>query len=177
MRVNGPALRRSRRGAQRVSPFCELRRSRIHGQGVFARYALPAGLKLGEYLGERIDKAESNRRGLEQEALAQKTGVAAVYIFDLNETHDLDGNKPYNWVRFVNHSCAPNCEVVNEDDRLFLYTVAPVARGAELTFDYGYDIAHFMDHPCRCGSANCPGYIVSAEQRDKLRQRLRKVRP
>lgn len=159
---------------KQVNAFCEVRRSPIHGRGVFASRFIRAGARILEYRGELIDKEESNRRGLELFAESQKSGGASVYIFDLNEKWDLDGNKEYNDARLINHSCSPNCEMVNEDDRLFLYSLRAIRPEEELTFDYGYDIEHFLDHPCRCGSANCMGYIVSQSQWPQLRRRLKR---
>jgi len=167
---------RPARQAQRVNAFIELRASRIHGKGLFARRMIPAGVRLLEYRGERVDKEESNRRGLELFEQSQKTGGASVYIFDVTDEWDLDGDKPYNFTKYANHSCEPNCEMVNEDDRLWLYSVASIAKGDEILFDYGYDIEHYLEHPCRCGTQSCPGYIVSAEQRDKLRRLLARSR-
>jgi hypothetical protein len=160
--------------AEIVNPFCEIRGSIIHGRGIFARRALPKGTKLLEYRGELIDKEESNRRGIELFEESKRTGGASVYIFDLNKKYDLDGNKPWNPARLVNHSCDPNCEMVNEDDRLFLYSLRAIAKGEELSFDYGYDIEHFLDHPCRCGADGCVGYIVSRSQWPKLQRMLRR---
>lgn len=164
------------RRAHRINAFCERRLSAIHGWGVFARRAVPAGTRLLEYLGERVSKDESNARGLALQAAAARNGGPAVYIFEVNEEWDLDGDKPYNVARFVNHSCAPNCEVVNEEDRLFLYALRDLRAGEELTFDYGYDLQHFREHPCQCGSPSCPGYIVSAAQRPQLRKILARSR-
>lgn len=166
----------SRPRSERVNAFCEIRFSRIHGRGVFARRRIPKGVRLLEYRGELIDKDESNRRGLELFDESKKTGGASVYIFDLNDTHDLDGNKPWNPTRLVNHSCSPNCEMVNEEDKLFLYSLEEISIGSELTFDYGYDVEHFLDHPCRCGSPNCMGYIVARAQWNKLRKILARSR-
>ena len=157
-----------------VNPFCEVRRSPIHGMGVFASRSIRKGTRIIEYIGELIDKEESNRRGLELLDESRKTGGAAVYIFDLNEEHDLDGNKPYNDARLINHSCDPNSEMVNEDDHLWLFALRDILPGEEITFDYGYDIEHFMDHPCRCGTSKCVGFIVSREQWPQLKRALRK---
>ena len=159
---------------KQVNAFCEVRTSPIHGKGVFASRFIRKGTRILEYVGERIDKEESNRRGLVLFEQSQKTGGAAVYIFDLNDEFDLDGNKDYNDARLVNHSCDPNCEMVNEDDRLFLYSLRDIRPEEELCFDYGYDIEHFMDHPCRCGAPNCVGYIVARSQWGQLRRRLKK---
>jgi SET domain-containing protein len=158
---------------KQVNAFCEIRRSGIHGMGVFAARRIRRGTRIIEYVGERIDKEESNRRGLALFEEAKKTGGASVYIFDLNKKWDLDGNKPYNDARLINHSCDPNAEMVNEDDRLFLFALRDILPGQEITFDYGYDIEHFLDHPCRCGAPNCVGYIVSRSQWPQLKRRLR----
>ena len=162
------------RPVKQVNAFCEIRRSPIHGLGVFSSRSIRKGTRMIEYIGELIDKEESNRRGLELFEESQKTGGASVYIFDLNESNDLDGNKPYNDARLINHSCEPNAEMVNEDDHLWLFALRDIRPGEEITFDYGYDLEHFMDHPCRCGTAGCVGYIVSREQWPALKRALRK---
>lgn len=161
---------------QPINAFCEIRSSGIHGKGVFALRKIRKGTRLLEYVGERVDKEESNRRGLALFEQSQQTGGAAVYIFDVNEKWDLDGNKTYNHARLINHSCEPNTEMVNEDDRLFLYALRDILPHEELSFDYGYDIAHFLDHPCRCGKPSCVGYIVSRSQWPQLKRRLARRR-
>src|SRR6266571_6539666 len=76
------------------------RSSLIHGRGGFAKQKIRQGSQVIEYVGERIDKAESLRRCEQNNE----------FIFSLNESQDLDGNVPWNPARFINHSCAPNCE-------------------------------------------------------------------
>ena len=70
----------------------EVRNSPIHGKGVFAARDIKKGERIIEYLGEKISKEESNRRGVEREELAKKTGEGAVYIFELDDQWDIDGN-------------------------------------------------------------------------------------
>lgn len=151
----------------------ELRGSSIHQQGMFAVKDIPAGKKIIEYLGERITKDESTRRCLEWEKKARKKGVGLVYVFDLNEEFDLDGNIEDNPAKYINHSCDENCEAINEEDRIFIYSKKDIQEGEELSFDYGYDLEHFLDHPCRCGSDKCVGYIVAKDSRRKLKQLLK----
>ena len=159
---------------KQVNPFCEVRQSAIHGRGVFASRPIKKGTRIIQYIGEKIDKEESNRRGLALFEESQETGGAAVYIFDLNEEWDLDGDKEYNDARLINHSCEPNAEMVNEDDELWLYALHDIRNGEEISFDYGYDLEHFLDHPCRCGTDSCVGYIVSQSQWKKLKKRLKR---
>jgi hypothetical protein len=43
-----------------------------------------------------------------------------------------------------------------------------IEAGEELTYDYGYDLEHWEEHPCCCGTPKCVGYIVGREHRSKL---------
>ena len=59
------------------SEYCEVRDSKIHGSGVYACKPIPSGERVIEYLGDKIDKEESERRANAQMELAAKTGDAA----------------------------------------------------------------------------------------------------
>jgi uncharacterized protein len=145
--------------------------SGIHGQGVFAIRDIPNEKRIMEYLGEHISKDESNRRGtLQMEKASQDHMVGSVYIFDLNETWDIDGNIPQNIAKFANHSCEQNCEAYKINDRIFYVTCKPIKKGEEILIDYGYAIEHFADHPCRCGAEKCVGFIVAEYDRGKLKK-------
>ncbi|MCB1122531.1 MAG: SET domain-containing protein-lysine N-methyltransferase [Verrucomicrobiae bacterium] len=147
--------------------------SGIHGRGVFAKRKIPKDTRIMEYIGERISKKESTRRGTEQmEKAAKDKSVGAVYIFDLNKKWDIDGNVPGNIARFANHSCEENCEAYNEEDRIFYYASRTIKKNEEILIDYGYALEHFMDHPCCCGAEKCVGYIVSKDDRKKLKKML-----
>jgi len=137
----------------------EFKPSPIHGTGGFAHANLPEGTRVIEYGGERIDKRESLARCIRGEP----------FIFHLDGQWNLDGNVDWNPARFLNHSCAPNCEADLIEGRIWIITLRPVARGEELTFNYGYDLVDYREHPCRCGAPECVGYIVAAEFFDKVR--------
>lgn len=155
------------------SRFCEVRGSEIHGRGVYATCFIPKEQRIIEYVGERIDKKESEKRGNAQHSKSLKTGDAAVYIFTLSKKYDLDGNVPWNTARLINHSCAPNCEAWIEGRRIFIHALRDIKEGEELTFDYGFDVDCYEDHPCRCGKPGCIGYIVSRSQWSELAERLK----
>lgn len=154
------------------SPYCEVRGSDIHGRGVYATGFIPAETRIIEYCGELIDKKVSERRALTQHAKSLKTGDAAVYIFTLTKNLDLDGNVPWNTARLINHSCSPNCEAWIEGRKIFIHSLRDIAAGEELTFDYGFDVDCYEDHPCLCGHPHCVGHIVSREQWPELQERL-----
>jgi SET domain-containing protein len=137
------------------------RRSTIHGTGGFARVDIPCGAQLIEYVGEKITKAESLQRCEQNNE----------YIFELSDEWDLDGNVPWNPARFLNHSCAPNCEALLEDEHIWIFAVRDIRAGEEITFNYGYDLTDYREHPCRCGAPNCLGYIVAEAFFETLRKR------
>ena len=156
------------------SRYCEVRNSEIHGRGVYATCFIPKETKIIEYVGELVDKKESERRALSQHAKSLKTGDAAVYIFTLSKSYDIDGNVPWNTARLINHSCAPNCEAWIEGRKIFIHSLCDINPGDELTFDYGFDVDCYEDHPCLCGRDGCIGYIVGRGQWAELKERLKK---
>jgi SET domain-containing protein len=127
--------------------------STIHGMGGFAQKDIAKGLRVIEYVGERIDKRESNRRCEGNNE----------FIFTLDELFDLDGNTPGNPARFINHSCVPNCDAEIIDDRIWIVSNRDIKAGEEITFNYGFDLEDYRDYPCHCGSPGCVGYIVAEE--------------
>ena len=154
-------------------PYFEVRESAIHNRGVFAARDIPADTRIVEYVGERITKKESARRGLELIERAKTTGEAAVYIFTLNSRYDLDGSKGENPARYINHSCEPNCQAYIERGRIFIYSLKSIRCGEELTYNYGFDLDTWEEHPCLCGKPKCVGYIVDKKHWPKLRRVLK----
>src|SRR5882672_5577207 len=138
----------------------QFRRSRIHGTGGYARTNIAKGTRLIEYVGKKITKAESE---------AQCEGDN-VYIFTLDDEHDLDGSVEWNPARFINHSCAPNCEAEWDEDRLWIVAFRDIQPGEELAFNYGYDLEDYHDHPCLCGTSACVGFIVAEEYFEHVRK-------
>ena len=137
-----------------ASGWLEMRKSRIHGRGVFARRDIPAGTRLIEYVGLPVSKSRSAELCLKQNS----------YLFTVNGAVDLDGKVSWNPARLINHSCEPNCEAnLAENDRVWIFSIRPIARGEELTFNYGYSLEDFMKFPCRCRAPSCVGYMVSEE--------------
>ena len=133
--------------------------STIHGTGGFARAHIPAGTRLVEYVGRKIDKQESLRQ----------CELDNPYIFTIDDEFDLDGNVDWNPARLLNHSCSPNAEAQQEEDRIWIVALRDISDGEEITFNYNYDLIDYKEHPCRCGSSNCIGYIIAEEFFDTIR--------
>ncbi|HEX2066291.1 MAG TPA: SET domain-containing protein [Candidatus Thermoplasmatota archaeon] len=134
--------------------YVEVRRSGVHGRGLFAARDLPKGTYVMEYRGERVPKKEGTRR---TEAQWEK---GRVYTFELSRRFDIDGSPSWNLARLANFSCDPNCESQNERGRkVWIVALRDIRKGQEITYDYNFS---FVDPPprCRCGSRRCRGYIV-----------------
>lgn len=155
--------------AQAIEPWYRVEQSSIHNRGIFAARDIPCDTKIMEYYGEKISKAESLRRSNERLERAKVTGEAAVYIFTLNKRWDLDGSSiEPNDAMFINHSCDPNCQAYQEGNRIFIHAERDIQAGEELTYNYGFELDHWADHPCRCGSKNCVGFILDRQYWPKL---------
>ena len=156
-----------------ASSWVLARNSAIHGRGLYARQRIPEGTRVIEYLGERITKAESVRREALRLERLRRGRSGCVYIFNLNKRHDIDGSAAPNLARLINHSCEPNCRSEIIRGRIWIIAKKEIAEGEELSFDYGYPLGEWRNHPCRCGAPTCPGFIVAKAQRKRLRRAVR----
>jgi len=141
-------------------PRLEFKQSSIHGIGGFAPGPIRAGTLLIEYVGQIITKAESLHR----------CEAGNTSIFELDDDRDIDGAASWNPVRFLNHSCAPNCDAELIDGQIWIVARRDLAAAEEITFNYGYYWEDYREHPCRCGAPGCLGYIVSEEFFPALRE-------
>ncbi len=154
-----------------TSPFISVKSSLIHGRGVFAKKNVPKGTKIIEYVGKKITKKQAEELvTISINRHKKDKTVGAVYIFELNKKYDIDGDVPYNTARLINHSCDPNCEVENIRGKIWIIALKDIARGEEIFYNYGYDYEDFEDHPCRCKTNRCVGYIMAEEHWPKLKK-------
>ena len=156
-----------------TSKWVAVRSSGIHNKGLFAIRDIPEDTKIIEYIGEKIIKAESERRANLQDERGRETGEGTVYMFTLNDRYDIDGNVSYNAARYANHSCDPNAHTDVKKGRVWLYASRDIKKGEEILYDYGFELDSWEDYPCLCGSKRCVGYIVAEEYRPKLKRKLK----
>ena len=154
-----------------------VRRSKIHGYGVFASSDIKKGARIIEYIGEKISKSQGDKRSAARlKKYLDSNITGSVYIFELNKKYDIDGSPRYNKARYINHSCDPNCEVEIVKDRIWISSIKNIKKGSELSYDYGYsfDKDDYKDHRCKCSSKNCIGYIISSDDWNKFLKHLSK---
>jgi len=76
----------------------------------------------------------------------------------------LDTHAIFPLVRFINHSCEPNCAVKLDADLITanVFALRDISNGEELTLDYAvfeWSIDHFP-LTCLCGATSCRGTIT-----------------
>jgi hypothetical protein len=66
---------------------------------------------------------------------------------------------------------------VCEDGRVWIVALRDIRPGEEITFNYGYDLVDYEEHPCRCGAPECAGYIVAEDLFAQVRSGQRQTLP
>ena len=156
----------------------QTRLSGVHGKGMFAVQDLAEGETLIEYIGEIISWKEALRRHPHD-----PTDPNHTFYFHVDEKHVIDAKHGGNSSRWINHSCAPNCEADEQKGRIFIKALQNIPAGKELFYDYGliidapYTKKLKAEYPCWCGAPNCRGTLlapkdkkvktVKAEKKDK----------
>lgn len=146
-------------------PF-KIKRSKIQGHGAFATKRIAPGRRLIEYTGERIGPKQERLRYIDEEMDRHHT-----FLFSIDDHISIDGGVGGCEARFINHSCDPNCEAVEEDERIFIESIKNIQPGKEICYDYGFEVdaedleEEIPRYPCRCGSENCRGTILKINKR------------
>ena len=138
-----------------------VRRSKVHGNGCFARRFIPKGTRIIEYLGERISHKEADAR---YEGADVNDNHTFLFIADRRTVIDASTNG--NEARWINHHCDGNCESEIEKGRVFVDARRDIEKGEELGYDY--QIGRDKNDPpnvdeiyaCRCGSPKCRGTML-----------------
>ena len=145
------------------------KRSKIDYRGLFANKDIKKGTRIIYYVGKIITKEET-------EDNPKFDNEQAIYLYNLNEKNDLDGDFAYNTARLINHSCEPNCEVAGKGLKLWISSIRDIKKNEELTYDYGFSFdENYKDFPCKCGSNNCCGYIVREGSRWRIKKKKKKT--
>jgi len=135
-----------------------VRRSGVHGLGVFALRRLRAGQVIGHYTGRYYAPDETHPGWNDQ----------LTYLFGLSDGSVIDGAEGGNATRHINHACVPNVEAVERraaDDELLIVvrTIRAIRAGDELFLDYALviDGDDPSDYPCACGTDACRGTMAA----------------
>jgi SET domain-containing protein len=139
-----------------------VRNSPVHGRGVFALADIEAGMLILEYKGQLVSWRAAQRAYARSSAEDGHT-----FFFGLDDGRVIDGAQGGNSARWLNHSCAPNCEAERDGERVFIRTIHPVAKGTELFIDYQLQVegrrtaAVRRSYACSCHAVGCRGTMLS----------------
>jgi len=148
------------------SPRIRVKRSEIHGKGVYATRDIAAGDTIIEYLGDIITWEEAQARHPHDPSDPNHT-----FYFHIDETRVIDALYGGNSSRWINHSCDGNCQADERDGRIFIQAVRDIAAGEELHYDYGLIIEERYtpklkaQYPCWCGAATCRGTLLAPKRK------------
>jgi uncharacterized protein len=142
-----------------------VRKSSIHGRGVFALAHISKKTRIIEYKGELISDAEADRRYSKRHEHSPHT-----MLFSVDGGLVIDATQRGSAARWINHSCAPNCKIEEEGTRVFIDARRDIRPGEELTYDYNLQIgerhtkAAKREHACFCRARRCRGTLLGEEE-------------
>ena len=160
------------KGGRRI----QVKRSGVHGKGVFAVQPIAAGETVIEYVGEVISWEEAQRRHPHDLCDPNHT-----FYFHIDGDHVIDALFDGNASKWINHACDPNCESDERAGRIFIQAVRDIAAGEELNYDYGlvlderYTAKLKAEYACHCGAAHCRGTMLAPKRGVKLAARPAQV--
>ena len=113
-------------------------KSNISGLGVRAEEKIVKNKFIIEYHGKILTMKKANEKG-------------GKYLFEVNNKRVIDGSVRSNIARYVNHSCVPNAESRPYKGRVYIYSIKPIKKGEEITYDYGEEYYHdILKGQCKC---------------------------
>jgi len=152
------------------APLLEVRKSDIQGRGAFALRPIRKGQRIIEYTGERISNEEADARYDESKMKRHHT-----FLFSVTPSIVVDGAVDGSDAIYINHSCAPNCEAVIENRRIYIEALRAIQPGEELGYDYQYERTGNVKedremerfYKCLCGAPTCRGSILVPEKKPR----------
>jgi uncharacterized protein len=143
----------------------QVRKSSIHGKGVYAMRPIKAGDTVLEYKGKIITWRKAQALHPHDPSQPNHT-----FYFHLDDGHVIDGKQNGNSTRWINHSCEPNLEAEQDGKRIFFKALRDIDVGEELVFDYslmieGRKTARVKkEHACLCGAPGCRGTMLACKK-------------
>ena len=145
----------------------KIKDSKIDKKGLYAKKDIAPGTRIIQYIGKLITKKQTENND-------KFDNDKDIYLFNLNNRYDLDGDFKWNTARLINHSCDPNCEVEGKGLEIWVTSTRFIKKGEELSYDYGFGFDQdYKQFPCKCGSKKCCGYIVREGSRWRINKKFR----
>ena len=162
----------SKNGRTKPADRIEVRKSGVHGRGVYAKGRIRKGARIIEYKGRRVPWKEAQKAP----PLDPKRPYHTM-LFSLDNGDVIDAAVGGNDARWINHSCDPNCETYEEEDRIFVHALRGLQQGEELFYDYKMIPAERRtkklekEYGCLCGTAKCRGTMLAPKKRRRAKKK------
>jgi SET domain-containing protein len=143
----------------------QVRRSGVHGKGVFALQPIAKGDTVIDYKGEVVTWPQAQKRHPHNPDDPNHT-----FFFHVDDKRVIDAAVGGNAARWINHACTPNCEADEVDGRIFIKALRTLKPGEELFYDYGliiderYTPSLKKQFECRCGTRRCRGTMLAPKR-------------
>jgi len=137
----------------------EVRRSHIHGWGLFLKRDVRKDEFIVEYVGQIVRRIVGDKR----EKYYDEAGFGSCYLFRLDNDRIVDATRRGNVGRFINHCCKPNAyaRVVTVEPnvkKIVIIALVDLRAGDEVMYDYKFPIEDDKVR-CFCGAPNCRGFM------------------
>ena len=165
----------------------QVKKSGVHGKGVFAARDIAKGETLIEYIGEIITAQEAEDRHPHDPNDPNHT-----FYFQVEDDKVIDALHGGNSARWINHCCTPNCKPEVIEGRVFIKAKKDIPAGTELNYDYGLIIDEpitkklIAEYPCWCGSPKCRGTLLATKKKPskqdkkialkRLKEKMKKIK-
>ena len=145
------------------SPKTEVRESKIHGRGLFAKADIAKDDVVAVKGGHIVDRETLRRE------ITPTLGPVEIQIdYDLFITPVTDEERELSML-YSNHSCDPNLGVRGE---IIFVAMRDIRAGEELTHDWAMTDDDDYSIECKCGAPNCRKVLTGKDwQRPELQER------
>jgi uncharacterized protein len=152
------------------APIYKVKKSPVHGNGVFAAQDIERGTRIIEYRGNLV--ANDDVDDLPQ---SDPDDENHTFFFSLaDDKHTIDASVRGNAARWINHHCQPNCKAVELKDekgkpRVYIHAKRAIKAGTELNYDYHLTMEgrvtkkDRLNHKCLCGAKKCRGTMLDVD--------------
>lgn len=146
--------------------YYQVKKTKNKGRGVFAKKEIKTKTIIGEYTGTKVKIEEYD---LEKDKIG-------LYLMFLNDKYAIYPDLTKVDIHLINHSCEPNCWIVNHNGKVYFFALRDIKVGEELTISYLLPpkdkTCNPCPHNCKCGSKNCTGIMHLSEVKFKKWQKF-----
>jgi len=146
------------------SPKTEVKDSRIHGKGLFAKAAITRGEIVAVKGGHILN-------GKEWAVIEKNLGAAEIQIAENLFIAPSSEQQREGSMVYTNHCCEPNIAIQGQ---IVFVAMRDIAPGEELTHDWATTDDSDYEIECRCGASRCRGTLTGKDWMRKDLQELYK---